>query len=144
MTCNRWLFYFLLLLLLFSGCFSGKSPLRGKVAFSDDQSPLQTGMILFVAEKDGFIGTAEIKPDGTYRASSTGVADGLPPGKYKVRFNGAMIQTGGTDVLPIMESLIDDRFRNTATSGLEVEIPRTKVFDIQVDRYVSTNNLSNP
>lgn len=123
-----------LVLLLMVGC-DEKVGLGGKVTFSDDNSPLATGTVCF--ETSTFLARGTIKPDGTYVVGSVSEKDGIPPGKYKVYVSGATKEIGTSkDGMPIMESLIDEKFASAANSGLEFEVTSSsKRFDFSVDRY---------
>ncbi len=65
------------------GC-SDKVQFGGKVIFSDDGAPITSGSLIFVSESEPFQARGVINSDGTYRVSSTGVNDGLPPGTYAI------------------------------------------------------------
>jgi hypothetical protein len=55
--------------------------------------------------------------------------DGLPKGNYRVYINGAIKMISELE----MESLIDEKYANSETSGLTVEIPTPNgKFDITV------------
>jgi len=63
------------------GC-SDKVPLRGKVTFSDDQSPLTAGTVEF--QSDTILARGDLKPNGTYVLGTEKQADGIPKGTYRV------------------------------------------------------------
>lgn len=114
-------------LLAFAVCGCGENvPLKGKVVFSDDGSPLTCGTVIFVS--DNFQSRGNIQPDGTFNVSSVRPGDGLPPGTYQVAVVGAV----DTDVIP----LIDPKQSSPETSGLTMTVDKsTKSYDITVDRY---------
>ncbi|GHT18474.1 hypothetical protein FACS1894189_6420 [Planctomycetales bacterium] len=122
----------LLILILLAGC-SGKVGLHGKVTYSDDGSPLGTGMVCFV--KEGYIARGNIMPDGSYVIGSASEKDGLPRGKYQVYIAYAV---RGTDPEQV-EMLIDPKFSDAATSGLSVDINGSTKYDIQVERFKPFN-----
>ncbi len=80
-----------------------------------------------------------IGPDGTYSMSSTGNADGLPPGTYAVTLVGVdktipIPQKDGS-FINTYEPLIDPKYASPATSGLTFTVDgNNNSFDIQVDR----------
>ena len=130
----------LFITLVFSGC-SNKVSMRGKVTFSDDQSPLTTGAVTF--QSGDYVAKGILKPDGTYVLGSTSTKDGLPPGEYQVFVNGAVKveeqRVGGTAMggvsVGITIPLIDAKYADPSTSGLVVKVDRrTKRFDFTVER----------
>ena len=130
---NSILFALSLSLLLFAGCGDGKVGLKGKVVFSDDGSPLPTGMVIF--ETDTYLARGMIEPDGTFVVSSSKVNDGLPPGTYRVSIDRAqhVSMRGETEII---EPLIASKFASGTTSGITIEVkPSMKPIEIQVDRY---------
>lgn len=133
-----------------AGCGNGQVPLRGKITFSDDGSPLTTGYIYFDNGKE--LSRGKINADGTYVVGSKSANDGLTPGLYKI-----YVQATGPDpsgaVEPVRQSgppgtpqaagsglrrqvpLVDPKFTSSATSGLELNVDRTtKSHDIVVDK----------
>jgi len=134
--------FVLFVLVMVAGCGRGHVQLKGKVTFSDDDSPLTTGTVNFV--NGSFQSRAPLQPDGTYTVGTFQAADGLPPGKYSVYVSGAVKQIGETKAdssgmgggMPITEPLIDAKFAAATTSGLEFEAGSAKSLDFKVDRYV--------
>ncbi|MDR1960474.1 MAG: hypothetical protein LBQ54_15800 [Planctomycetaceae bacterium] len=120
-----------------SGCNHGKVPLKGKVTFSDDGSPLPTGIVIFSTPT--FQARGEIQPDGTFRVSSTGENDGLPPGEYDVNIVNASIAKEGSnsDKPEGWILLVDEKYDSARTSGLKLKVDsKTRNYDLVVDRYV--------
>ena len=120
------------------GCSENVS-IRGKVTFSDDQSPLTVGMVFF--DTDSYQARGLLAPDGTYELGSTGLKDGLPPGEYRVYVSGASISD--PNVPPEANApplpLIDPKYESGLTSGLSVKVDRsTRTFDFSVDRNQAT------
>ncbi|MDR1493005.1 MAG: hypothetical protein LBT05_09830 [Planctomycetaceae bacterium] len=115
--------------------------LGGRVAFSDNGEPLQTGTVVFVNDTSQAIGA--IQEDGTYVVSYSGNSDGLPKGNYKVYIADAVLITGGGldpntgAFLPQYETpLIDKKLTNVQTSDLNIHVDGSfKKFDIQVERF---------
>ena len=125
---------FALSLLVLAGC-GDKVALRGKAVFSDDGSPVPVGTVGF--ETDTYHARGDLKPDGTFVVGSLKTNDGLPPGSYRVYISGAQ-KSIGTDANgeEIYESLIDEKFTNSRTSGITIDIKTsTKNFEVVVDRY---------
>ena len=84
------IFTFLLLSVLViatTGC-SDKVPMRGKVTFSDDQSPLTAGTVTF--QSDTVLSRGDLKPDGTYVLGTEKLTDGIPKGTYQVTISDTM------------------------------------------------------
>jgi len=129
-----YVFLFLLVSHCVVGCGGGKVGLRGKVTFSDDDSPLTVGTVCF--ETDTFIARGVLQGDGSYSMGSMSNSDGLPPGIYRVYVTGAVRapdNAGGGMTMPI--PLIDSKFASGRSSGITAEITTsTKTFDFQVDR----------
>ncbi|MDR0871716.1 MAG: hypothetical protein LBN39_13090 [Planctomycetaceae bacterium] len=130
---------FLLLIIFtvvcFTACDNGKVPLSGRVTFSDDGSPLETGMVCF--EANSFLARGTIGKDGKYIVGSTDTADGIPPGTYKVYVNGAdkVPESAGGNGMATPVSLVAPKFTDGTTSGLTFTADgKTKVFDFKVDR----------
>jgi len=126
----------LLLFLLFacffvSGCGSAHEPLSGKVTF-EDGSPLPKGEVIFVTDSFQAVGT--IQEDGTYTVGSLGMADGLPPGTYRVYISEAVEHLGGDIDAPTDDRpLVAAKYTAADTSGLTCEVPaEDNRFDITV------------
>jgi len=113
------------------GC-SDKVPMRGKVTFSDDQSPLTVGQVAFTS--DTVLARGQLKPDGTYVIGTDKEKDGLPKGTYTVSINHAVeispgISVGGLPAIPVTRQLIvPPRDLTVVVDG------KTKVFNIEVER----------
>jgi hypothetical protein len=128
------LFSLLLGIVFVAGCNGGKVPLKGKVTFSDDGSPLITGIVIFSTPT--FQARGEVQPDGTFRVGSEGDRDGLPPGEYDVNIVNASVEKPGTDGNGWI-FLIDKKYDSAKTSGLKLVVDSsTKNYDIVIDRYV--------
>ncbi|MCL2622254.1 MAG: hypothetical protein FWD31_01205 [Planctomycetaceae bacterium] len=69
------------------GC-SDNVPMRGKVTFSDDQSPLTVGTVEF--QSDTVLSRGDLKPDGTYVLGTEKLTDGIPKGTYRVSIANTM------------------------------------------------------
>ena len=127
---------FILLLLTAIGC-SGNVHLSGTVSYSDDQSPVTGGVVVF--EKGGQMSQGEIRANGTYTVFTLGKNDGMPRGDYVVYLTNTdkvepRFRPDGTadrHVTPLVHS----KYRDPGTSGLTFKADgKTKKFDITVDR----------
>ena len=131
------IFAFALLFLLTAiGC-SGNVHLSGKVTYSDDQSPVVRGVVVF--EKDDKMSQGEIQEDGTYTVFTFSKKDGMPKGDYVVylasteKIDVRMRPDGTADwsITPLVHS----KYASAETSGLTFKADgKTKKFDIQVER----------
>ena len=74
-------------LAILCGC-SGNHPMKGRVTFEDDGTPLETGFVCF--ENERAMARGEIKRDGHYTVGFQNEGDGLPPGTYKIFIAAAM------------------------------------------------------
>ena len=130
-------FFFALLLLLLAGC-SGNVGLKGKVVFSDDQSPVPTGTVFF--EKGGYLARAVIQPNGTFTVGSVKSKDGLPPGTYGVYITSAHQVVGKCELgIDIYGTLIDEKYTKSSTSDISIDVTAsTKYVEFIVDRYKPT------
>ena len=124
-------------LVIMVGC-SGKQQLTGTVTFSDDGSPVPTGVVFF--ETPTFSAQGSIK-DGKYIVGSTAMADGIPKGTYQVSIRGAedsvLIDGPGGSQIERRTLLIDGKYQRPDTSGLTFTVDgtrNTRTFNIQVDR----------
>jgi hypothetical protein len=117
------------LFLFFAGCGSNHVGLSGKVTYTDG-TPLTVGKVCFVTDTFSAYGT--LQKDGTYVVGSLSENDGLPKGNYRVYINGASKLISESEEMET-ESLIDEKYANSETSGLTVEIPTPNgKFDITV------------
>ena len=125
----------------------------GRVTYSDDESPLTTGLVCF--ESGSFLARGELNKDGYYDLGSLALNDGIPKGEYRVYILGAefveqveMKQVAGqadyvtspgmsgTMAGQTLTPLIDPKYAQAKTSGFTVTIDgSSKKFDFQVDRY---------
>jgi hypothetical protein len=103
-----------------AGC-SGKTlfPIRGRVEYKDgsDVSVLAGGRVLFDPAdpevlKQSARGT--IQKDGSFQMSTYREGDGVPPGKYRVL------------VATPKKQLLNPRYREFATSGLEITVTKAR------------------
>ncbi len=131
-------------LLAFVGC-GRNCPVRGKVTFSDNGSPLTQGTIVFDNGKEN--GRAEINPDGSFVAGLQKPGNGLTKGTWNVSILGAETRVeakavkqplGGLSIPMTPESiilLIDEKYKRPETSGLSVTVDGSvSEFELKVDR----------
>ena len=123
--------FLMTLLFIVVGC-SDKVGMRGKVTFSDDQSPLTVGQITFTS--DSVLARGHLKPDGTYVIGTEKEKDGLPKGTYIVSIEYAVENimrpsVGGLPPTAIQRSLIAPLEPKTV-----VVDGKTKIYNIVVDR----------
>jgi len=123
----------LLICLVIIGCGKNKR-LTGKVTF-DDGTPAPNGTVIF--RKDNFMSRGEIKSDGSYKMSSEGTNDGIPPGEYKVYVQGVTEMPPGTPgqmILPVL--LCHPKYSSPDTSGLTCKVPAPgNKFDIVLEPH---------
>jgi len=126
-------------LLFIAGCGSNV-PLKGKVSYSDDGSPVTMGSIYFVSS--GHMARSQLNSDGTFVVGSLRERDGLPKGTYLVYLQDTSPVVGTTPSGdPIYQRLVDAKYECETTSGITVEVPAPKGrIEIVVDRHVSKNN----
>ncbi|MDR1141802.1 MAG: carboxypeptidase-like regulatory domain-containing protein [Planctomycetaceae bacterium] len=127
------LFLFLYLISLTFGCGSGKVKLSGHVTFSDDQSPLEKGVVIF--ENGTYAARGAIDTNGKYIIGSESQRDGLPPGTYKVYITDSEhIIPAVPPAFPKLEPVIHKKYTNAVSTPLSLEVnTSTKKFDIQVE-----------
>jgi len=126
--------YFVLLpLLVFTvtvlGCGGGNVPLKGRVVFDDDSSPLTVGTVFLTTPTMQSRG--HLDRDGNFTVGTVGTRDGLPPGTYEVAIVGAVEDLPDGSLRP----LVADKWASPTTSGKTVEIDRsTRNLEIRVTR----------
>jgi len=114
------------------GCGGGNVPLKGRVVFDDDGSPLIAGTIVFSTPT--MMSRGHLDRDGYFSVGTVGAVDGIPPGTYSIAFYGAsemVFDNGfGTE-----RALLADKWYSPETSGKTVEIDRsTRNLEIRVTR----------
>ena len=130
----------LLFALLCVGC-SNYVKLTGTVSFSDDNAPVEAGMVYFVSQDGKFSATGEIK-NGAFAVSSLKPGDGLPKGTYNVYFAGIEkvvkesreLANGDTTEAETAPA-IDLKYMSASTSGITTNVDgSTKTVDYKLDR----------
>jgi len=129
----KYFFPLLIAVIFLAGC-GGQPGLRGKIVFSDDQSPLTQGIVNF--ESDQGIARGEVDKNGNYVVGSLKANDGLPPGNYRVYLTGTEIfKSNPAGGLVGIEYPIDRKYESPDTSGITVEVKKSMTFDFEVDRF---------
>ena len=132
----------LFVIIIMAGC--GDPKVTGKVTFPDG-SPLTKGQVMFQAPN--FVGSGDIRKDGTYSAGKLKDGDGLPLGHYQVFISGTLVydqsqsepsQEAAIGRMPVSRTpkpinLIASKFTSPGSSGLTVEVKGNTKFDITVD-----------
>ncbi|MGL4594114.1 MAG: hypothetical protein ACRCUY_05235 [Thermoguttaceae bacterium] len=133
MKFKYFVYFFIVVILSMNGC-SNKVPLKGKVTFSDDGTPLSYGIVCFVGS-DGSLSRGHLNQDGTYVISSTGRNDGLPKGKYKVYLVSAEIVSSDKNGNSTYTPLIAPKYETVDTTDIECEVTSSlRNFDFKVER----------
>ena len=131
---TRSLFFliFTVLIVMSLGC-GNNVKIRGKVTFSDDQSPLTVGQVTF--RNDTILARGTLKPDGTYVLGTLKEKDGIPKGTYNVTIADAHelilqeSQNKKSLPTPVMRQLIvPPKDLTFVVDG------KQKVFNIEVER----------
>lgn len=129
-----------LLILCCLGC-SGNVKLSGTVSYSDDNSPVESGMIYFVSRSGDFSARGEIV-NGQFTVSSIKENDGLPKGEYDVYFSGIekIVKEGktlenGDTIEPETAPAVDLKYLSASTSELSLTVDGgTKTVEYKLDR----------
>jgi len=115
-----------------TGC-SGNMVVTGKVTYSDNGEPVQSGLVVFTGEKE--IGRGVIK-NGGYSIGLIRDGDGIPPGTYTV--------SADSFEVPVTETV--DRHGNRSTPPPQqqeiyytkepqsVEVTKSMTYDFTVER----------
>ena len=118
----------LVLLAGLTGCGRRLHPVQGQLVWQDGQpaTELAGSMVYFESTEHRTISRSTVQADGrfqltTERPEARGT-DGVPPGKHRVY------------VIDPAPPLVDQRFRNPATSGLEVTVPPNGPVVLQIAR----------
>ena len=120
-------------MLVFVGCGQTASGLKtvkvsGKITYGGGEWPATAAPTLSftpVAGSGGgdlHNGSATVKTDGSFEATTSSPGDGLVPGKYQVAVQ-AWDPPGGLADNPNAKSLVPKQFESGATSGLTVDVP---------------------
>jgi hypothetical protein len=131
----------MLLMFLVSGCSKGNLqetyPVSGIVQWSNGQAAIELtgGMVAFEAidrSKNHTFPVGAVQSDGTFILKTYQPGDGAPEGKYKV----AIMPERNRDIeVRQPPSVMDPKFENYMTSGLEVTIkPEVNQLKLTVER----------
>ena len=128
-----------LVLVGITGCSDGSIPtyqVTGSVKMTNGV-PLAGGRVEFklVDNSHQMISRGYVMSDGSFTLSTFQMGDGAPAGKHRVLV-APPIPKGDHDVNPRARSIIDPKYLNYETSGLECEVTedyRKNVFDLQVE-----------
>ena len=131
---------FALSFILCVGC-SGNVKLSGTVSYSDDNAPVESGMVYFVSQDGKFSAHGNIQ-NGEFTVSSVKENDGLPKGTYDVYFSGTekVVKEGktlpnGDTTEPETAPAIDAKYMSASTSGITQTVDgSTKTVEYKVDR----------
>jgi len=129
--------------------------MSGKVVYSDDKTPLTTGVVCF--ESDTHAARGKLNENGEYKLGSKTDKDGLPPGNYRVYISGAFNQEvpptarseetampgskpfdaqAAQGAMTIIKPLIAVKYGSGTTSGITVDVKSsTRTFDFEVERH---------
>lgn len=121
-------------LLLVLGCSGPDTTVAGKVVYDKDGSPVTTGMVMFVSIEGQHLARGDIQSDGTFSLRSKDRNTSIHPGKYGVCIvppDTSSQRENGIIVPP----LVDARFLDTRSSGLEFEVqPGENNFTLTVSK----------
>ncbi len=134
-------FPLLFTLVFFVGC--GDPKVTGKVTYSDG-TPITVGQVMF--QRDNFVASGDIKPDGSYSAGKNKDGDGLPPGVYKVYISGATkfgeikkpAKEAAIGQIPVFQvaptiQMVHTKYTMPESSGLSVDVKGNTKYDITVE-----------
>jgi hypothetical protein len=74
----------------------------------------------------------KIQPDGTYRMGEDMNGNGIRKGEYRVRIESR--EGGGSPEDGPLVRYVDDKYRETATSGLTCDVQGKTVYNIEVEK----------
>ena len=103
-------------------------PVAGKITYGGGEWP-RPATISFVVEEAAAgmplnSGSAELAPDGIFKASTFAPNDGLVPGKYLINLE--CWESNPADSPTPPASLIPEKYRRGMNSGFRVEVPAGK------------------
>ena len=111
-------------------------PVTGRVVFADG-TPLASGGTIHLEAVDGYPYNARgaIQKDGTFQLSTFGELDGAVLGKHQAMVQAKRDTTDWTERGIVPRPVIDERFENYDTSGLEYNIEESNnELDVVVER----------
>jgi hypothetical protein len=120
------------------GCGGGSYPVRGKIVFEDDGSPITEleGQIISFDSNDEFkTARGELKADGTFTLTTPGQGEGVSPGKYKVSLTQPYQRPDRP--APKGKPVVATMYERPDTSPLEVVVEqKTNEMTIKLKRLV--------
>ena len=130
--CHLWP---VILLTAVVGCDQGMASVTGRVVYENDGSGVPGGLVMFLpVEKGQPYARGNIQLDGTFRLGTETPGSGANPGKYGVCIippDRSAERENGAKIMP----LVDSRYQDAATSGLEFEVkPGKNDFTMKVSR----------
>jgi hypothetical protein len=118
-----------------AGCGRGTYPVEGKVVLRGENGPAVklVGYLVMLQAVDKPLGAdGHVQADGTFRVGTHQPGDGAPPGMYKVVIVPPIGDSGDS---PRPVSILDPKYENFETSGLEVEVkPQRNNVTLTVER----------
>src|SRR5262249_51548409 len=124
----------LLLLVLVSGCGSGRYPVTGRVTY-EDGSPVPAGTVIGEGKVDDkLVGVqGNIEQDGTFSWGTDRAGDGALPGHYRVVV--MPVALGDSELAAGKMPTVDGKYAKYNTSGITFEVKAEKnVLNITVTR----------
>jgi hypothetical protein len=119
------------------GCGSGVYPVEGKVVWKDGlpAKELEGSQVVFDLPERQTSARGIVQADGTFRLTTNKPNDGALAGEHKVAVIETRKQLGGPDSAAIAPGLMDSRFYDPATSGLQAKVsPGTNQIALVVER----------
>lgn len=122
----------LYLLVLASGCSSGRYPVTGHVTY-EDGSPLAAGTVIGEATVDGKPVSVQgiVEPDGSFSLGTQRPGDGALPGNYRVIV--MPVALGDSELAAGKVPAVDGKFTKFNSSGFTCEVkPEPNVLNLTV------------
>ncbi len=120
-----------------AGCGGNIHPVEGEVVWKDGSPAreLEGSHVVFDLPEKQTSARGIIQADGTFRLTTTKPNDGALAGDHKVFIIETRKQLGGPDSTAIAPGVMDVRFFDPKTSGLEVSVkPGNNKFTLKVER----------
>lgn len=127
----RWLMLVIALSLL--GCSNDKHQVEGRIHFADGEPVTHGRVVLETPDGKGVWGL--IHPDGKFTLGTDAMDDGVPAGSYRgyLENTETFPPAGSTEVF-FPQPLVHTKYRDPKTSGLSLEVPAVRQWDVTVDR----------
>jgi hypothetical protein len=130
----RYQAFLLGIVLLFTGCSSGRGTISGKVTYPDG-SPLEAGTVIGEATIDGQIVAVQgnVGKDGSFRMGVLRAGDGTLPGSY--RFLVMPVALGDSEIAEGKLPGVEGKYSRFESSGITLDVkPGDNVLNITVTR----------